>query len=164
MRDNVLRGLFLQKLYEHRRETQDMSYGLSPADFSFPITQQELVRIGLQLQEHNLAQSCNDACLAWRLTARGVDIVEREGVGAPIEIKIINVSNSSHVVVGNNNTQNIDNSIQVILSAIDKAPASAEQKTEAKNLLQQFLKHPLVTSIAGGATQALLKTVLPGHQ
>lgn len=161
MKDNELRGLFLQKLYEHRKETQDMSYALSKADFSFPITELEIIRIGLQLQEHNLAQSCNDACLAWRLTTRGVDVVEREGVGAPIEIKIITVSNSSNVVVGNNNTQNVDNSIQVILSAIDRAPASAEQKTEAKNLLGQFLKHPLVASIAGGVTGALLKKFMP---
>jgi len=117
-----------------------MSYGLSPADFSFPITQLEIIRIGLQLQEHNLAESCNSACLAWRLTARGVDIVEREGVGAPIEIKIINVSNSSNVVIGDDNTQNVDNSIQVILNAIDKVPASADQKSEAKQLFWQLLK------------------------
>jgi hypothetical protein len=66
--------------------------------------------------------------------------VEREGVGAPIEIKIINVSNSSNVVIGDDNTQNVDNSIQVILNAIDKVPASADQKSEAKQLFWQLLK------------------------
>jgi hypothetical protein len=166
MKDNQLRGLLLHKLYEHRKESQDMSSLLSPADFSFPMTEMEIIRIGSQLEEHGLAKCLNSMGNIWRITAYGVVVVERGGIGSPIEVKITNtnISHSVGVVVGNNNSQDIRASFTEILSAIDKAPASSEEKLAAKNLFGQFLKHPLVTSIAGGATQALLKTILPDHK
>lgn len=166
MKDNQLRGLLLQKLYDHRKESQDMTSLVLPTDFSFPMTEIEIIRIGSQLEEHGLARCQNSMGNAWRITAYGVDVVEREGAGAPIEIKITNtnISNSVGVVVGNNNSQDIRASFTEILSAIEKAPANSNEKNEAKNLFGEFLKHPLVTSMAGGATQALLKTILPDHK
>jgi len=155
MNDNEIRGFFLKKLWEHRKENQDMRFVLRPSDFSFPITAQEITRIGLQLQEHNLAKICTDVGNVWRITASGVDIVERGGIGSPIEVKITNISNSVGVIIGNNNTQDIRNSITEISTAIDNAVASEQQKAEAKNLFLQFLRHPLVVSITEGVAQAL---------
>ncbi len=67
----------------------------------------------------------------------------------------INISNSNNVVVGNHNHQVIDNSVKELVKLINSSSASPEQKEEAKNLLGQFLKHPLVTSIAGGVVGLL---------
>jgi len=110
-----------------------------------------------------------------RMTVEGIDLVEKvrtpnstqenntKAAAAIIhfEDKSIRVSSSGNSVVqaGQNNTQMTSQDfgihIEQISKAIDGANATEDSKKEAKNLLNEFLKHPLVTSIAGGVAGGL---------
>lgn len=61
-----------------------------------------------------------------------------------------------NVQIGNHNRQEISNSITTLVDIINQSNVSNEQKQEAKNLLQKFIEHPLVVSLAGGAISSLL--------
>jgi len=109
------------------------------------------------------------------MTVAGIDFVET--IRVPIttkpeisksassvihfEDKSIRVSSSGHAVVqaGENNTQTVKQdfktNIEQITKAIDDSNAAQDTKNEAKSLLGNFLKHPLVTSIAGGIAGGL---------
>ena len=163
MTDIELRGIILQHLYDKRKVQQYTPQG---TDFPIPIDQQDLVRICGQLKQHGLVDANIVDMLAGtkfmaacKISARGVDVIE---TGASPDLRIdlmasqtINISNSNNVVVGNHNHQVIDNSVKELVKLINSSSASPEQKEEAKNLLGQFLKHPLVTSIAGGVVGLL---------
>lgn len=74
-------------------------------------------------------------------------------LGANMQIATLNVHGPAQV--GNGNTQNIHNVFNQLLQQIEESSASSEEKLEAKNLLAEFLKHPLVGSIVGGLVGSL---------
>jgi hypothetical protein len=69
----------------------------------------------------------------------------------------ITIQNAQSIQIGDNNTQNIINSIQVLKNHIESSTVSAEEKEEAKSLLSKFLSHPLVTSILGAAAGTIMR-------
>ena len=64
--------------------------------------------------------------------------------------------------IGNNNIQNIENVFEYILTEIEKSNASIQEKTEAKNLLQKTLSHPIISSIIGASVGAILNKLMKG--
>ncbi|WP_008313044.1 RIP homotypic interaction motif-containing protein [Leptolyngbya sp. PCC 6406] len=64
----------------------------------------------------------------------------------------INIKNCHAVQVGDDNIQQIMASFSNLEQQIDSSYAAPQEKQEAKNLLYQFLEHPLVTSILGGVS------------
>jgi hypothetical protein len=106
-----------------------------------------------------------------RMTTSGIDMVEKWRTPKPkpetpkvapsfhYEDKSVRVLGSSFVQAGSNNTQTVKQDFQAnieqIFKAIDGSDASQESKDEAKSLLGSFLKHPLVTSIAGGLASTI---------
>ena len=69
----------------------------------------------------------------------------------------ITIHGAQSVQIGDNNTQNIINSIQALNNQIESSTtASEKEKEEAKSLLSEFLNHPLVTSILGAAAGAVI--------
>lgn len=68
-------------------------------------------------------------------------------------IGAIHIAGSAQV--GDGNTQNIYNVFQEVIDKIDRAEATAEEKTEAKSLLTKFLEHPLTSSVVGGVAGSL---------
>ena len=90
-----------------------------------------------------------------KITAFGVDVIEGHTTSDIklefVQNKTINVTGSSNVVVGDNNTQNITQYISGIEHAINSSSASDEEKGQAKGLLQKLAEHPLVAVIADGA-------------
>ena len=157
MKDTQLRGLVLQRYYENRREQKFLP---KPSDFDVPITEQDILAISQQLGEHNLIHWTSMATYGapldgmGKISAHGIDVVEGEAK-ADIKVefvqnKTVNISGSSHVIVGDNNTQRVAQNIGELFQLIDRADATQEQKKEAKGLLQRFLEHPLVTAIVGG--------------
>lgn len=162
MKDTQLRGIILQRYYERRREGWFLP---KPEDLGVEVNEQDILAVCDQLGEHNL--------LEWKvrkdhgvvhagmgkITAFGVDVVEGEAV-ADIKVefvqnKTINISGSSNVVVGDNNTQTISHHINGLASIIDAADATSEQKDEARGMLRKFLEHPLVVAVVGGAVGLL---------
>lgn len=158
MKDTQLRGIILGRYYDRRREGWFLP---KPEELGVEVTSQDILAVCDQLGEHNL--------LEWKvrkdhgvihagmgkITAFGIDVVEGEAV-ADIKVefvqnKTINISGSNNVVVGDNNSQSISNHVSGLLSIIDSANATSDQKDEAKGALRKFLEHPLVAAVAGGA-------------
>lgn len=101
---------------------------------------------------------------------------ETHGVFAPFELDVkrqgapdrpnrgsvnntYHISDSQNIQIGDHNAQNVINVMQSLVSEIEKADATPEQKAQALKHLQTFLAHPLVASITGGATGALLGAI-----
>ena len=161
MKDTQLRGLVLQVFYERRRESWFLP---KQSDIGASISEQDILQICDQLAQHGM--------LEWKvlkghgtirhgmgkINAFGIDVVERE---ATPDIKVefvqqtVNITGSTNVVVGNNNSQTIANSIRDLVAVVESSDASPEQKLEAKSLLGKFLEHPLVVAAAGGAVGLL---------
>lgn len=61
--------------------------------------------------------------------------------------------------IGNNNNLkiNIQNDLENIIKIIENANATSEDKEGAKNLLLEFIKHPLIKSIFGKALDTFIK-------
>jgi hypothetical protein len=164
MTDIQLRGLILQKLYQNRGNYQ---YELSEDDFSPPISDDEILRICAQLAQHGMVDAKivdllgGDRLMPYcRLSARGVDVVES---GSSPDLKVefmstptVNISGSSNFMIGNHNTQHIQQNFHELIQAIDKSDATPEQKAEAKGLLRKTLEHPLFNSLVGAGASALL--------
>ena len=170
MKDNEIRGLLLAKYYERRREQY---IDLQPSDFSGALTKQDILCVSQQLYEHGLiewktALGEKGQLLAGNghITASGVDVVEDEGVGAPIKITFdhsthYSVQSSAGVQIGNGNTQGNSLNISHLIDAIEKSTAPAPDKQEAKSRLMAFLKHPLVTTIVGKLIPGVDKLLMP---
>ncbi|MCX6900394.1 MAG: hypothetical protein NT105_17075 [Verrucomicrobia bacterium] len=154
MKDNELRAIILQKHYDQRKAPLGEDVFLQPSDFDFPISHPEIFRICSQLAEHGLIKMQGD-CTGYHcwgtITAYGIDVVESNGAGSTLQINFqhVEVRNSTHVQIGDQNVQTVEGSIQTIISALDASMASEAEKQHAKSLLKEFLKLPLVASIAG---------------
>ncbi|ADZ13605.1 hypothetical protein [Cronobacter phage ENT39118] len=74
-----------------------------------------------------------------------------------VKHQTFNISGAnSNVQIGNHNQMEFRENVNYLLSAIEKAEGTPEEKAQAKGLLRKFLEHPLVTTIAGSAADALL--------
>ena len=158
MKDTELRGILLQHFYERRREQWFLP---KPEDLGVSVTEQDVLQVCDQLAQHGM--------LEWKglkghgivktglgkINAFGIHVVERE---ATPDIKVefvknqtINITGSTNVVVGNNNAQTVTETARDLISIIESADATTDQKSEAKGLLRKFLEHPLLAAVAGGA-------------
>lgn len=157
MTDTQLRGLVLQVFYARRREPWFLP---TQNDIGATVSDQDILQVCDQLAQHGM--------LEWRvlkghgtiragmgkINAFGIDVVEGEALP---DIKVefvqhtVNITGSTNVVVGNNNSQTVEHNIRELLAVVDSANASPEEKSAAKKLLHKFLEHPLVAAVAGGA-------------
>lgn len=156
MKDSEIRGLILQWYYNRRREGWSLP---EPADLGHGLDEKDILYVSDQLAEHNLLEwkkvgSHGEILTGMgKINAFGIDVVEGDNkADIKIELvqnKTINISGSSNVVIGDNNIAT--QSVRDIIAAIENSTGTPEHKSEAKGLLRQFLEHPLVTSVAGGA-------------
>ncbi|TLD69237.1 hypothetical protein FEM03_19260 [Phragmitibacter flavus] len=159
MKDNEIRGLVLDWFYDRRRQQR---WELpSAADIGSPsgVTDQNVVLICDQLGQHGLIdwkpihQLGGVSFGHGKINANGVDVIEGT-VTSPISISMdnsqnITISNSSNTAISGSNTQANTITIQDLISQIQNAEATWEEKEEAKGLLKRFLSHPLVASVSG---------------
>lgn len=68
----------------------------------------------------------------------------------------INIHGSTGIQIGDHNVQNLEVALKEVLASIDKADAPKEDREEAKNRLNAFLAHPLVSAAVGGALPVAL--------
>jgi hypothetical protein len=155
MKDAELRGLLLQAFYD-RRQTRGI---LRPSAgwIDSKTCDDEVVRISEQLGDHGLLDWHPDyEGGAGSISAYGVDVVE--GQRSPdIAVQLVNyttnISNSSNVIVGDNNTQTVMNAIEEILRAIESSSADAASKAKSKTFLAQLASSPVIAQIIGQATK-----------
>jgi hypothetical protein len=69
----------------------------------------------------------------------------------------ISITGAQSVQIGDHNTQSIVNSFEALAKMIDSSNAPAGEKNEAKTLLGQFLRHPLVVSIVGAVAGSVVR-------
>jgi hypothetical protein len=161
MKDTELRGILLQKYYEHRRGRYFLP---KPEEFDVPISEIDIIAVSSQLGEHGLLdwkelKTLNSIWGNGKISAFGIDVVE--GAAKPdikvefVQNKTVTISGSSNVIVGDHNQQNISHHVTALEKAIDASSATPEAKQEAKGILRRFAEHPLVTSLAGGAISLL---------
>jgi hypothetical protein len=170
MKDTELRGIVLKRFYEERRRTikiwgeKDLPQGIAAVDF-FDVCGQ-LAQQGLITWEP-LKGGFKITGGVGKITAGGVDIVEGN-TQPPANITFnfdnshkvsMNDSPNANIQVGNHNSFSSMINVEGINAAIDQSSFSSTEKAEAKNLLNEFLKHPLVTSIAGGIAGGLAARV-----
>lgn len=79
-----------------------------------------------------------------------------------INSQTFNFNDSSYIQIGDHNVQNVINMLQDLTHKIDSTEASPEEKAQAKELLATFLRHPIVTSVLGGAGTELAKQLIGG--
>ena len=60
-------------------------------------------------------------------------------------------NNSNGIQIGNHNNQQLQITIKQLVEKIESSESSEAEKSEAKSLLNNFLCHPLVSAIIGGA-------------
>ena len=91
--DNELRGIILQKYYDLRKSGQ---ISINQKNFGALIELEEIFRISRQLSENGLIDFKplygDDRIYSalGEITAKGIDIVENEGINSPIQITFIN--------------------------------------------------------------------------
>lgn len=170
MKDNEMRGMLLAKYYERRREQY---IDLQPSDFADAMTEKDILCLSQQLYEHGLiewssARGGSGELLAGRghITAPGVDVVENEGIGAPIKITFdhsthYSVHASAGVQIGNGNTQGDSINLEQLIKTIDQSSASTPEKQEVKSRLAAFLRHPLVETIVGKLVPSVDTLLMP---
>lgn len=76
-----------------------------------------------------------------------IDGSHRDFLENTMKNQTININAPSAIQIGNNNSQQLNVTIQSLIEKIDSSNCSRQEKQEAKTLLQEFLKHPLVTTI-----------------
>ena len=164
MKDTQLRGLLLQVFYERRREKRFLPKAI---DLGVDISEQDILQVCEQLFQHGMLEWISTMRHGQivhglgKINATGIDVIEMEISPTTLKVEFVkhqtvNISGSNQVVVGDNNSQVVTQQIQGLISLINSANATNEQKLEAKGLLRRFLEHPLVSTIAGAAVTNLL--------
>lgn len=157
MNDTELRGLILQAFYDRRQVDRPQSPTEDWIDGK--ASNAELYRICKQLGDRDIIRwhPSVGGSGAGIITANGVDVVE--GNRSPdIPIQLVqhyttSVSNSTHVIVGNDNTQTVVNAFEEILRAIETSPGDDASKAQSKSLLSQLASSPVIAQIVGAATK-----------
>jgi hypothetical protein len=86
-------------------------------------------------------------------------IVRKDGSRRPTH-RGITIGTAGNVQIGDHNVQHISTVLQSLVNEIESSAASHEQKQQAKSAMASFLSHPAVTAVLGGATQAIVKTLM----
>ena len=163
MKDCEIETLVLNKFYEERDKGKYF-----PRAEDFPgIDIQTIYRICGQLSERKfikwepLGHPGQIAEGFGSITGKGVaDLEGTKTASRSIVINHHNISvgdikDSPNIVVGNNSSIAMENNIKEIIELIKGANCPNEQKNSAFELLKDFLAHPLVASLAGGALSLL---------
>jgi hypothetical protein len=94
----------------------------------------------------------DSAC--WCLTIeKATDLQKKESVGAG---QTFNISGSTGVQIGNQNSMQISDAFKALAENIDKSDVSEEEKKEAKGLLAKAVEHPLLSALLGGLAQGII--------
>jgi len=95
-----------------------------------------------------------------RIEPSGVDAIESDGESSPVAltptvIQNFHITNSSNFQAGNSNSQEITNSVEKLISAINESQVNEADKEEAKSLLQKALSHPVTSAVLGGLASTI---------
>jgi hypothetical protein len=172
MKDTELQKIVLQTYYDLRHLGPFQWINEDVPEDKWPPVENfsQLARICSQLAEENLIEwkpigGNRPTGGTGQIKARGIRVIEgKENPPASFMIfdHSVKITGSPATVVqtGQHNsqtvTQDFKNHVEQISEAIENSNASEISKNEARSLFGEFLKHPLVTSIASGVAGGLV--------
>jgi hypothetical protein len=170
MKDSVVRGRLLQLLYERRREGS-IPFGHGEQAVLPPegINRRDWLRAVAQLSEYRLIdwtpledQSGMGLLSGFaKINDFGVKVLEA-GVEPPIRISIdesrrTSVPRQQQAPIGASTPQQqvITEALEKVITAINQADVSEQEKNEAKSLLRKLLGSKAAASMLGAGAQSL---------
>jgi hypothetical protein len=169
MKDSVVRGRLLQLLYERRSEGS-LPFGQAEQAVPPPagINRRDWLRAVAQLSEYGLIDwtPLEDKSGMGQLSGfakindSGVEVLEG-GVEPPVSISIdksrrARVSKREQAPTGRTPQQQaITEALEKVITAIDQAKVSEQQKNEAKSLLRKLLGSKAAAKVFGAGAQFL---------
>ena len=177
MKDSVVRGRLLQLLYERRSEN---STPLGSVEQAVPppggISRRDWLRAAAQLSEYGLINwtpledKSGMGLLSGfaKINDFGVQVIEA-GVASPIRISIdesrrtaVPQPEQASIAASTPQQQMITDALEKVITAINQAEVSEEEKNEAKSLLQKLLGSKAAGKVLGAGAQSLLAKYITG--
>jgi hypothetical protein len=170
MKDSVVRGCLLQLLYERRSE-DSIPFGHVEKAVPPPggINRRDWLRALAQLSEYHLIDwtpledKGETGLLSGfaKINDLGVKVLEAE-VAPPIRIVIDESSRTTvpqqkqaPIVASTPQQEMITDALEKVITAINEADVSEQQKNEARSLLRKLLRSKAVASVLGARAQSL---------
>jgi hypothetical protein len=177
MKDSVVRGRLLQLLYERRTEG---STPLGHVEQAVPppgsISRRDWLRAAAQLSEYGLIDwtpledKSGMGLLSGfaKINDFGVQVIEA-GVAPPIRISIdesrrtaVPKQGQAPVAVSTPQQQMITDALEKVITAINQAEVSEQEKNEAKSLLRKLLGSKAAAKVLGPGAQSLVAKYVTG--
>ena len=177
MKDSVVRGCLLQLLYERRSEGS-IPFGRVEQAVPPPggISRRDWLRAVAQLSENGLIDwtpledKSGMGLLSGfaKINDLGVKVLEA-GVAPPIQIAIDKSRRTSvprdeqaPVAVSTPQQQKITDALEKVITAINQADVSDQEKNEAKSLLRKLLSSKAAAKVLGAGAQSLTAKYFAG--
>ena len=177
MKDSVVRGRLLQLLYEHRTEG---STPLGSVEQAVPppggISRRDWLRAAAQLSQYGLIdwtpledKSGMGLMSGFaKINDFGIQIIDA-GIAPPIRISIdesrrtaVPQPEQAPIAVSTPQQQMITDALEKVITAINQADVSEEEKNEAKSLLRKLLGSKAASKVFGAGAQSLLAKYITG--
>jgi hypothetical protein len=177
VKDSVVRGCLLQLLYERRSEGSiPFGHGEQAVPPPAGINRRDWLRAVAQLSEYRLIdltpfedQSGMGLLSGFaKISDLGVQVLEA-GLAPPISISInksrrTSVPRQQQAPTGASTPQQqlITEALEKVITAINQADVSEQEKSEAKSLLRKLLGSKAAASVLGAGAQSLAAKYLAG--
>jgi hypothetical protein len=177
MKDSVVRGCLLQLLYERRSEGF-LPFGQAEQAVPPPggINRRDWLRAVAQLSEYRLIDwtpledNSGMGLLSGfaRINDLGVEVLEA-GVAPPISISLdksrrtsLRREQKAPIAARTPQQQAITEAVEKVITAIDQADVSEQEKNAAKSLLRKLLGSKAAAKVLGANAQALVARYFTG--
>jgi hypothetical protein len=171
MKDSVVRGCLLQLLYERRSEAS-IPFGHAEQVVPPPggISRRDWLRAVAQLSENGLIEwtpledKSGMGLLSGfaKINDLGIKVVEA-GVAPPIQIAIdksrrtkVPQQEQAPITTPTPQQQKMTDALEKVITAINQADLSKEEKDEAKSLLRKLLRSKAAASVLGAGARSLV--------
>jgi hypothetical protein len=177
MKDSVVRGCLLQLLYERRSEGSiPFGHGEQAVPPPAGISRLDWLRAVAQLSEYRLIdwtpledQSGMGLLSGFaKINDFGIKVLEA-GVAPPIRISIdksrrttVPRQEQTPIATSTPRQQAITEAVEKVITAINQADVSEQEKNEAKSLLQKLLGSKAAASVLGAGAQSLAAKYFTG--
>jgi hypothetical protein len=177
MKDSVVRGCLLQFLYEHRSEGF-LPFGQAEQAVPPPagVNRRDWLRAVAQLSEYGLIDwspledKSGMGLLSGfaKINDFGVEVLEA-GVAPPISISIdksrrtsLRREQQAPIAVSTPQQQMITEALEKVITAINQADVSEQEKNEVKSLLRKLLGSKAAAKVLGAGAQSLTAKYFAG--
>jgi F0F1-type ATP synthase epsilon subunit len=177
MKDSVVRGRLLQLLYERRSEGS-IPFGRVEQAVPPPggISRRDWLRAVAQLSENGLIDwtpledKSGMGLLSGfaKINDFGVKVLEA-GVAPPIQISIdesrrasVRRKEQAPIATSTPQQQKITDALEKVITAINEADVSEQEKNEAKSLLRKLLSSKAAAKVLGAGAQSLTAKYFAG--